>query len=57
MENKKEEVSRLEEQVSGLKQSNGNLQKHVEDLLLKLKEVNINSFVLASVVGNSDASI
>ncbi|XP_053247402.1 nucleoprotein TPR isoform X2 [Podarcis raffonei] len=38
LENKKEEVSRLEEQVSGLKQSNGNLQKHVEDLLLKLKE-------------------
>uniref|UniRef100_A0ABM5G992 Nucleoprotein TPR n=1 Tax=Pogona vitticeps TaxID=103695 RepID=A0ABM5G992_9SAUR len=38
LENKKEEVSRLEEQVSGLKQSNENLQKHVEDLLVKLKE-------------------
>ncbi|XP_053106846.1 nucleoprotein TPR isoform X4 [Hemicordylus capensis] len=38
LENKKEEVSRLEEQVSGLKQSNENLQKHVEDLLGKLKE-------------------
>uniref|UniRef100_A0A0B8RPS6 Nucleoprotein TPR n=1 Tax=Philothamnus irregularis TaxID=1899461 RepID=A0A0B8RPS6_9SAUR len=38
LENKKEEVSRLEEQVTGLKQSNGNLQKHVEDLLEKLKE-------------------
>ncbi|XP_061490006.1 nucleoprotein TPR isoform X2 [Rhineura floridana] len=38
LENKKEEVSRLEEQVSGLKQSNENLQKHVEDLLMKLKE-------------------
>uniref|UniRef100_A0A8D2J779 Nucleoprotein TPR n=1 Tax=Varanus komodoensis TaxID=61221 RepID=A0A8D2J779_VARKO len=38
LENKKEEVSRLEEQVSGLKQSNENLQKHVEDLLTKLKE-------------------
>nr|XP_056701605.1 nucleoprotein TPR [Euleptes europaea] len=39
LENKKDEVSRLEEQVSGLKQSNENLQKHVEDLLTKLKEV------------------
>uniref|UniRef100_A0A8C6XWH0 Nucleoprotein TPR n=1 Tax=Naja naja TaxID=35670 RepID=A0A8C6XWH0_NAJNA len=38
LENKKEEVSRLEEQVTGLKQSNGNLQKHVEELLEKLKE-------------------
>ncbi|XP_048338451.1 nucleoprotein TPR isoform X1 [Sphaerodactylus townsendi] len=38
LENKKDEVSRLEEQVSGLKQSNENLQKHVEDLLAKLKE-------------------
>ncbi|KAM3841233.1 nucleoprotein TPR isoform 2-T2 [Vipera latastei] len=38
LENKKEEVSRLEEQVTGLKQSNDNLQKHVEDLLEKLKE-------------------
>uniref|UniRef100_A0A8D0GEX5 Nucleoprotein TPR n=1 Tax=Sphenodon punctatus TaxID=8508 RepID=A0A8D0GEX5_SPHPU len=38
LENKKEEVSRLEEQVNGLKQSNENLQKHVEDLLTKLKE-------------------
>uniref|UniRef100_A0A7M4F817 Nucleoprotein TPR n=1 Tax=Crocodylus porosus TaxID=8502 RepID=A0A7M4F817_CROPO len=38
LENKKEEVSRMEEQVSGLKQTNENLQKHVEDLLNKLKE-------------------
>ncbi|NXL36517.1 TPR protein, partial [Glaucidium brasilianum] len=38
LENKKEEVSRMEEQVNGLKQSNENLQKHVEDLLNKLKE-------------------
>ncbi|XP_055962594.1 nucleoprotein TPR [Sorex fumeus] len=38
LENKKEEVSRLEEQMSGLKASNENLQKHVEDLLAKLKE-------------------
>ncbi|KAK9403943.1 nucleoprotein TPR [Crotalus adamanteus] len=38
LENKKEEVSRLDEQVTGLKQSNNNLQKHVEDLLEKLKE-------------------
>ncbi|NXN96308.1 TPR protein, partial [Rhinopomastus cyanomelas] len=38
LENKKEEVSRLEEQVSSLKQSNENLQKHVEELLNKLKE-------------------
>ncbi|XP_054835296.1 nucleoprotein TPR isoform X2 [Eublepharis macularius] len=38
LENKKDEVTRLEEQVSGLKQSNENLQKHVEDLLNKLKE-------------------
>ncbi|XP_042322300.1 nucleoprotein TPR isoform X2 [Sceloporus undulatus] len=38
LENKKDEVSRLEDQVSGLKQSNENLQKHVEDLLVKLKE-------------------
>lgn len=29
----------MEEQVSGLKQTNENLQKHVEDLLNKLKEV------------------
>ncbi|XP_054976552.1 nucleoprotein TPR isoform X2 [Sorex araneus] len=38
LENKKEEVSRLEEQMNGLKSSNENLQKHVEDLLAKLKE-------------------
>ncbi|NWZ63756.1 TPR protein, partial [Acrocephalus arundinaceus] len=38
LENKKEEVSRLEEQVNSLKQSNENLQKHVEELLNKLKE-------------------
>ncbi|NWI47240.1 TPR protein, partial [Picathartes gymnocephalus] len=38
LENKKEEVSRMEEQVSSLKQSNENLQKHVEELLNKLKE-------------------
>lgn len=29
----------MEEQVNSLKQSNENLQKHVEDLLNKLKEV------------------
>uniref|UniRef100_A0A673VFD3 Nucleoprotein TPR n=1 Tax=Suricata suricatta TaxID=37032 RepID=A0A673VFD3_SURSU len=38
LENKKEEVSRMEEQMSGLKMSNENLQKHVEELLTKLKE-------------------
>ncbi|CAM4591848.1 unnamed protein product [Lepidochelys olivacea] len=38
LENKKEEVSRMEEQVNSLKLSNENLQKHVEDLLTKLKE-------------------
>ncbi|NWX91057.1 TPR protein, partial [Nothoprocta ornata] len=38
LENKKEEVSRMEEQVNSLKQSNENLQKRVEDLLSKLKE-------------------
>ncbi|XP_004943366.4 nucleoprotein TPR isoform X2 [Gallus gallus] len=38
LENKKEEVSRMEEQINSLKQSNENLQKHVEDLLNKLKE-------------------
>uniref|UniRef100_A0A8C0KV79 Nucleoprotein TPR n=1 Tax=Canis lupus dingo TaxID=286419 RepID=A0A8C0KV79_CANLU len=38
LENKKEEVSRMEEQMSGLKTSNENLQKHVEELLTKLKE-------------------
>ncbi|XP_015725346.1 nucleoprotein TPR isoform X2 [Coturnix japonica] len=38
LENKKEEVSRMEEQVNSLKQSNENFQKHVEDLLNKLKE-------------------
>ncbi|XP_068930529.1 nucleoprotein TPR isoform X1 [Petaurus breviceps papuanus] len=38
LENKKEEVSRMEEQVNGLKTSNEHLQKHVEELLTKLKE-------------------
>ncbi|NXF97882.1 TPR protein, partial [Eubucco bourcierii] len=38
LENKNEEVSRMEEQVNNLKQSNENLQKHVEELLNKLKE-------------------
>ncbi|NWI07578.1 TPR protein, partial [Tichodroma muraria] len=38
LENKKEEVSRMEEQVNSLKQSNENLQRHVEELLNKLKE-------------------
>ncbi|XP_045392133.1 nucleoprotein TPR isoform X2 [Lemur catta] len=38
LENKKEEVTRLEEQMNGLKTSNEHLQKHVEDLLTKLKE-------------------
>ncbi|XP_069912335.1 nucleoprotein TPR isoform X3 [Oryctolagus cuniculus] len=38
LENKKEEVSRLEEQMNGLKTSNEHLQKHVEDLLTKSKE-------------------
>ncbi|XP_007951334.1 nucleoprotein TPR [Orycteropus afer afer] len=38
LENKKEEVSRMEEQMNGLKTSNEHLQKHVEDLLTKLKE-------------------
>uniref|UniRef100_A0A672ULD6 Nucleoprotein TPR n=1 Tax=Strigops habroptila TaxID=2489341 RepID=A0A672ULD6_STRHB len=38
LENKKEEVSRMEEQVNSLKQSQENLQKQVEDLLNKLKE-------------------
>ncbi|NWR37056.1 TPR protein, partial [Tachuris rubrigastra] len=38
LENKKEEVSRMEEQVNNFKQSNENLQKHVEELLSKLKE-------------------
>uniref|UniRef100_A0A8U8ASR8 Nucleoprotein TPR n=1 Tax=Geospiza parvula TaxID=87175 RepID=A0A8U8ASR8_GEOPR len=38
LENKKEEVSRMEEQVNSLKQSNENLQKYVEELLNKLKE-------------------
>lgn len=38
LENKKEEVLRLEEQMNGLKTSNDHLQKHVEDLLTKLKE-------------------
>ncbi|NXK34009.1 TPR protein, partial [Piprites chloris] len=38
LENKKEEVSRMEEQVNSLKQSNENLQKHVDELLNKLKE-------------------
>ncbi|KFP73040.1 Nucleoprotein TPR, partial [Acanthisitta chloris] len=38
LENKKEEASRMEEQVNSLKQSNENLQRHVEDLLNKQKE-------------------
>ncbi|XP_077013360.1 nucleoprotein TPR isoform X2 [Tamandua tetradactyla] len=38
LENKKEEISRIEEQMNGLKTSNEHLQKHVEDLLTKLKE-------------------
>jgi len=38
LENKKEEASRMEEQMNGLKTSNENLQKHVEELLTKLKE-------------------
>ncbi|XP_006901380.1 PREDICTED: nucleoprotein TPR [Elephantulus edwardii] len=38
LENKKEEVARMEEQMNGLKTSNEHLQKHVEDLLTKLKE-------------------
>ncbi|XP_059531462.1 nucleoprotein TPR isoform X4 [Myotis daubentonii] len=38
LENKKEEVTRMEEQMNSLKTSNENLQKHVEDLLTKLKE-------------------
>ncbi|XP_036298854.1 nucleoprotein TPR isoform X3 [Pipistrellus kuhlii] len=38
LENKKEEVTRMEEQMNSLKTSNENLQKHVEDLLSKLKE-------------------
>ncbi|XP_069497476.1 nucleoprotein TPR isoform X2 [Ambystoma mexicanum] len=38
LENKKEEVSRLEEQVNNLKSSNEKLQKQAEELLNKLKE-------------------
>ncbi|XP_078498755.1 nucleoprotein TPR isoform X2 [Lissotriton helveticus] len=38
LENKKEEVTRLEEQVNNLKLSNEKLQKQTEDLLNKLKE-------------------
>ncbi|KAK1329308.1 hypothetical protein QTO34_011489 [Cnephaeus nilssonii] len=38
LENKREEVTRMEEQMNSLKTSNENLQKHVEDLLSKLKE-------------------
>ncbi|KAG5850582.1 hypothetical protein ANANG_G00083990 [Anguilla anguilla] len=38
LENKKEEVVRLEDQVTSLKASNENLQKQTEDLINKLKE-------------------
>ncbi|XP_056379611.1 nucleoprotein TPR isoform X2 [Hyla sarda] len=38
LENKTDEVIRLEEQVKSLKASNENLQKHAEDLMNKLKE-------------------
>ncbi|XP_066453180.1 nucleoprotein TPR isoform X2 [Eleutherodactylus coqui] len=38
LENKKDEVIRLEEQVKSLKTSNENLQKHAEDVMNKLKE-------------------
>ncbi|XP_069823533.1 nucleoprotein TPR isoform X2 [Dendropsophus ebraccatus] len=38
LENKKDEVTRLEEQVKSLKTSNENLQKQAEDLMNKLKE-------------------
>ncbi|KAM3915332.1 nucleoprotein TPR [Leptodactylus fuscus] len=38
LENKKDEVIRLEEQVKSLKASNENLQKQAEDLMNKLKE-------------------
>ncbi|RXM99046.1 Nucleoprotein TPR [Acipenser ruthenus] len=39
LENKKDEVTRLEEQVSTLKASNENFQNQVEDLMAKLKDV------------------
>ncbi|MBN3321592.1 TPR protein, partial [Atractosteus spatula] len=38
LENKKEEVTRLQEQVNSLKLSNENFQKQAEDLMMKLKE-------------------
>ncbi|XP_030061272.1 nucleoprotein TPR isoform X2 [Microcaecilia unicolor] len=38
LENKKDEVTRMEEQVTSLKLSNENLQKQADDLLNKLKE-------------------
>ncbi|KAM8929908.1 nucleoprotein TPR isoform 2-T2 [Pelodytes ibericus] len=38
LENKKDEVTRLEEQTKSLKASNEHLQKQAEELLLKLKE-------------------
>ncbi|XP_058890821.1 nucleoprotein TPR-like isoform X3 [Acipenser ruthenus] len=38
LENKKDEVTRLEEQVSTLKASNENFQNQVEDLMAKLKD-------------------
>ncbi|MGH0125478.1 UNVERIFIED_CONTAM: hypothetical protein FKN15_054575 [Acipenser sinensis] len=38
LENKKDEVTRLEEQVSTLKASNENFQNQVEDLMSKLKD-------------------
>ncbi|CAH2312727.1 nucleo TPR isoform X2 [Pelobates cultripes] len=38
LENKKDEVTRLEEQTKSLKTSNENLQKQAEELMFKLKE-------------------
>ncbi|XP_039591515.1 translocated promoter region b, nuclear basket protein isoform X1 [Polypterus senegalus] len=38
LENKKDEVTRLEEQVNSLKSSNESFQKQIEDLMAKLKE-------------------
>ncbi|KAI1891474.1 hypothetical protein AGOR_G00144190 [Albula goreensis] len=39
LENKKEEVTRLQDQVTSLKAANENMQKQTEDLVNKLKEV------------------
>ncbi|XP_048845940.1 nucleoprotein TPR isoform X2 [Brienomyrus brachyistius] len=39
LEDKKDEVNRLQDQVTGLKNSNENFQKQAEDLMMKLKEV------------------